>query len=110
MTTIYKISEEQLESLIDNATSKDLAYVIGTAVRENEFRNPQEPTLPRNPEHGENNGLVGLKRIHKWLGWEMSYNDYRKHSTKLQELQSILRTIITTMEPGVDFITDVDGW
>lgn len=113
MTDQYTITKEQLNALVEIAEWKDAAELIVAEVKANPpprlLSNNEKKGLPRNPEHRDDgNGLPGLKRIWRWLNYEMSYSDYHFDNT-VGKVEKMITKTIKDRQPNA-MSEDFDKW
>lgn len=105
--TAYKITKEQLESLVEDAQCKDAAAIIANAVMRKEL-SQTGPPLPHDTGH-DGNGLAGLKRIYRWVGWEMGPSDFWENGPRMSNLKSMVGREILSRDPKCN-LDDNDNW
>jgi len=99
MAKVFRITREQLDSLVENAEDANIASIIKEAVLKTETDASNPYYLPVNPKHnGE--ALDGLKRIYKWLNWEMQTWD--GHHKTMDDIYTRVGKAIVEYDPSVD--------
>jgi hypothetical protein len=109
MAKVFRITREQLDSLVENAQDINIASIIKEAVLKTETDASNPHRLPRNPNH-DGEGLEGLKRIYKWLNWEMASWD--GHHPTMNKIYSATGDAIVEYDPTIvlDDINKETGW
>jgi hypothetical protein len=98
MAKVFRITQEQLDSLVEDARDVNAASIIKEAVLKNETDVPNPYHLPRNPNH-DGEPLDGLKRIYKWLNWEMASWD--GHHPAMNKIYSATGDAIVEYDPTI---------